>query len=40
VQIAGANGNGHSNGNGHKNGNGNAVNVEKTTAEEATVAGD
>src|ERR1700726_1923549 len=38
VQIAGANGNGHTNGNGHKNGD--AVNVEKTNAEEATVAGD
>jgi hypothetical protein len=38
VQIAGANSNGHTNGNGHKNGE--AVNVEKTNAEEATVAGD
>jgi hypothetical protein len=43
VQIAGANGNGigngHANGNGHKNGNGD-VNVEKTDAEQAAVAGD
>jgi len=39
VQIANANGNGHTNGNGHKNGNENAVNAEQTN-EEATVAGD